>query len=142
LTVLAPESTELPPNGAQCVNSYWDGFKCVDRYGRPVSAEVQPQTPTFVNDIVKPAGAVIEKCEAIVRPDVTITRIGSNYVNNNVQQRPMFQQQQSWNWNGQQPAQQRSMILKNVPLPGPVAEVSCCQDPEQEEPCVCQANGI
>jgi len=78
---LAPKSTTSPPNGAQCVNSIWDGFKCVDKFGMPVVKEQKKQAPMkILNDpsFKKGFHAVIEKCPVIEPRKVIITRIGNN----------------------------------------------------------------
>ena len=91
---LAPKGTVSPPNGAQCVNSIWNGFMCVDKFGMPIMQQKKKAAPmAILNDpsFKKGIHAVIEKCPVIAPRKVTITRIGNNI-------KPSLPFQQSWNF--------------------------------------------
>lgn len=130
----APVWTESPPNGASCVNSFWDGFNCVDRIGNLVSKQVT--TSNGVTTIVdedepfnKTNQALVQECDYIKATKVTITRVAKP-----IQQQSMPFRQQMPMWNQQMPQfqvqnapMQAAVTLPDqVDLPAPVAEVNCC----------------
>ena len=71
---LAPVRTNNPPNGAQCVNSFWDGFNCVNQFGIPVRKQMpaNSQSSISIQEPLYKAGqqAVVQECQYLPLPKV------------------------------------------------------------------------
>lgn len=75
----APVATQKPPGGAQCVNSWWNGFQCVGPSGA-VAMTPKPFAPAEEEKVEVPViekgdNAVVQECARIPVPEPVIKRV-------------------------------------------------------------------